>query len=326
MGVVLWEMLTANRLFWGETDLERIAVVTRGRIPPPSERQPTIPPELEEVTMKALHRDPERRYPTARAMSRDLERFLGHWGDSVPHADVADWLAVLFPGAAERKRQLLRQAFPAAPNDAPEATADPPADAVPPEARTELQPVLTPPTPGPSGPSASPRRRRPLIVGLLALAAISTSIGVWFGRLPAAGAPARDGPPPALERRSASAPPLPETTASSSPDEPPAPAPPPAPSGHPARRGRSAIPQRIERRLPAAAPATGQLLLRTTGGAADIFYKGRRLTRSPALLTLPAGQHELQVGNAGDPALLPITVSIKAGETVVYDVRLQRRD
>ena len=98
----------------GETDLERIVAVTRGRIPPPSERQPTIPPELEEVTMMALARDPAQRYQTARAMSRDLERFLGHWGDSVPHADVADWMATLFPGAADRKNELLRRPSPRA--------------------------------------------------------------------------------------------------------------------------------------------------------------------------------------------------------------------
>ena len=44
MGVVLWEMLTASRLFWGETDLERIVAVTKGRIRlPPSGSPPSRP-------------------------------------------------------------------------------------------------------------------------------------------------------------------------------------------------------------------------------------------------------------------------------------------
>ena len=62
----------------------------------------------------ALARDPAQRYQTARAMSRDLERFLGHWGDSVPHADVADWMATLFPARPIGSRRCCARPSPPA--------------------------------------------------------------------------------------------------------------------------------------------------------------------------------------------------------------------
>jgi hypothetical protein len=77
VGVVLWEMLIGERLFRGASDAHSRAALLSAPIAPPSARRPAIPAEIDRIVMKALERDPERRYQSAAAMAEDLDQFLG---------------------------------------------------------------------------------------------------------------------------------------------------------------------------------------------------------------------------------------------------------
>ena len=89
--VCLWQALTGERLFMGDS-FEAIAqsVVTEP-IRPPSQISPNIPRALDEVLMKGLDREAEHRWPTAREMAIQLERALqpatvreiGAWVDRI---------------------------------------------------------------------------------------------------------------------------------------------------------------------------------------------------------------------------------------------------
>ena len=69
MGVVLYECTTGGtKLFRADNPKELFRAVMQDAIPPPSSRIANYPPSLEAVVMKALVRDPDERYPTARAM------------------------------------------------------------------------------------------------------------------------------------------------------------------------------------------------------------------------------------------------------------------
>jgi hypothetical protein len=76
LGVVLWEMLTGQRLFAGENEFQTMRNVLSAPVPPPSARAPGIAAALDEIVARALDRDRAGRYPTAQAMADDLERHL----------------------------------------------------------------------------------------------------------------------------------------------------------------------------------------------------------------------------------------------------------
>jgi len=76
LGVVLYEMLTARVPFDGENPVSIAYKHVREDPLPPSMINPDVSPELEAVVMKALAKNPENRYRSAKEMRADLERSL----------------------------------------------------------------------------------------------------------------------------------------------------------------------------------------------------------------------------------------------------------
>jgi serine/threonine protein kinase len=78
LGVVLWEMATGRRLFSAETELQELKMILGEPIRPPHEVEPSVPPELSEVAMKALERDLDKRYRSAREMAKAMQATCAH--------------------------------------------------------------------------------------------------------------------------------------------------------------------------------------------------------------------------------------------------------
>jgi WD40 repeat protein len=76
LGAILYEMLTGRPPFLAETPLDTILQVVADPPVPPTRLQSRVPAELEAVCLTCLHKQPGRRYPTARALAEDLDRFL----------------------------------------------------------------------------------------------------------------------------------------------------------------------------------------------------------------------------------------------------------
>jgi serine/threonine-protein kinase len=76
LGVVLWEMLTGQRLFSSENEVLTMRAVLGLPIAPPSSKRPTVPPALDVIVARALERDRAKRYASAGDLADDLERFL----------------------------------------------------------------------------------------------------------------------------------------------------------------------------------------------------------------------------------------------------------
>jgi serine/threonine protein kinase len=96
VGIVLWECLTGRRLFVGNTDAAIIDAVRSGPILPPSSFRPEIPAELDDLTMRALHRDPTRRFQSAFELCEALDRFLATRPSKPTSNTIGRWLETLF--------------------------------------------------------------------------------------------------------------------------------------------------------------------------------------------------------------------------------------
>lgn len=90
VGIILWEMLSAQRLFLGKNDYTTVQLVRSAVIPPLSSVNPTVPPELERILARALARDRDARYQTARDFGRDLTRFMFQYARPVSDYDVSE--------------------------------------------------------------------------------------------------------------------------------------------------------------------------------------------------------------------------------------------
>jgi serine/threonine protein kinase len=76
LGVVLWECLTGRRLFFDRNDFQTMRNVIERPIPPPSTQRGDVPPSLDFIVLRALEREPDRRYPDAKTMADELESVL----------------------------------------------------------------------------------------------------------------------------------------------------------------------------------------------------------------------------------------------------------
>jgi len=75
-GVVLWETLAGVRLFHSTTDVDTLHRVLHLQPPPLNLNRQEIPPELDKIIDRALAKDPEQRFQSAREFKRALAGFM----------------------------------------------------------------------------------------------------------------------------------------------------------------------------------------------------------------------------------------------------------
>lgn len=76
LGATLYEMLTLETPFHGETPASIIRQIDSRDVQPPRKRNPNVPHDLETIVLKALARDPNHRYSTAGELAADLRAFI----------------------------------------------------------------------------------------------------------------------------------------------------------------------------------------------------------------------------------------------------------
>ncbi len=76
VGIILWEMFTSRRLFYGDTDYQTVEQVRQARVPSLQALNPEIEPELEQIVRKSLSRAPDDRYASAADLGDALAQYL----------------------------------------------------------------------------------------------------------------------------------------------------------------------------------------------------------------------------------------------------------
>ena len=89
LGATLFSVLTGRPPAATNGVLDALSAAREGRVTPPRELDPSIDRALEAVCLKALAKRPEDRYPTARTLADDLERWLADepvsaWREPLP--------------------------------------------------------------------------------------------------------------------------------------------------------------------------------------------------------------------------------------------------
>ena len=131
LGILLWELLAGRRLFVRPDEYRTMNALLIDPIPLPS-RFAAVPPELEEIVMRALDRDPAQRFDSADQLRAVLDAFVTSLGP-LSRPELARAIRAVFPqeailppedessGAAEIGPAVISRATMAmkGPSDAP---------------------------------------------------------------------------------------------------------------------------------------------------------------------------------------------------------------
>ncbi|MRG94969.1 serine/threonine-protein kinase [Polyangium spumosum] len=111
LGIVLYQLLASKHPFRGDNDM-----ITLRRIcdkdPAPSLRDsmPSCPELLNDIVMKALEKDADRRYPTMSEFARALDRGIAELKlAGIPDEDVVGFVKNMLGERAEKRRAAIRE-------------------------------------------------------------------------------------------------------------------------------------------------------------------------------------------------------------------------
>lgn len=186
LGVVFWELLTGQRLFHADNPAAVVSKVTSEPIERPSDLRDDVPPSFDDVVLRALVRDVDKRYQSAAEYRDAVLAALRDLGTSVRREDVAEWMKVALADSLERRQDIEKKALEVARKAASKSAASEPAPT--PVVRTSIPPSATLPsganntsptaqmssahlpTPAPAPVAASPEKSAKSIVPIVLIA------------------------------------------------------------------------------------------------------------------------------------------------------------
>lgn len=187
VGIILWEMLTGRRLFFGEDDVATFRNAVRAVVPSPHDvlaedeqmrafRTEREVDALAPIALRALDRDPTKRWSSAAEMAAALEQAL----PSASLAEVGAWLQDLARSELEEEQEIITRIEEALPRRPRSAFASSPS--IP-----DVEPSKLPrPANGPRPPPPDPRTKN-FLIGLppttLAAIALAAAAGAGIGTL-----------------------------------------------------------------------------------------------------------------------------------------------
>ena len=108
VGILLYELLTGKRLFYGETDYQTVELVRQAKVPPIAPQNVEVTGELEQIVRKALARDLNQRFQSAGDLQDALAQYLFSQRLKVTSRDIEQ----LVQGCLREKQRSQPKAQP----------------------------------------------------------------------------------------------------------------------------------------------------------------------------------------------------------------------
>jgi len=109
LGILLWELTTRRRLFTGDNTVAISGQICHSDAPRPSSIVADYPPALEEIVLKALARDREKRYASAQELQLELEKFAHDHRLLLSSARLASFMSELFAERISATKADIRE-------------------------------------------------------------------------------------------------------------------------------------------------------------------------------------------------------------------------
>jgi len=108
LGVILYELVAGQRPFLGKAVGEILNHIVNQQPEPLGLDHPVFSPALDQIVLKCLEKDPEKRYPSARALAKDLTRLKGEAerASHTPLATPAPEIPLIAGPGTQRKQWL----------------------------------------------------------------------------------------------------------------------------------------------------------------------------------------------------------------------------
>jgi serine/threonine protein kinase len=109
LGCVLYELLTQERAFKGESEFATFEKVRNAEYTPPETYGVKLDAELDRIARKVLAKDRDQRYSRGSELATDLQRYLLQSGNPLTNDDVADHIRGVFETEYKAEMEKLSQ-------------------------------------------------------------------------------------------------------------------------------------------------------------------------------------------------------------------------
>jgi serine/threonine-protein kinase len=108
MGIVLYKLTTGLHPFLGENDLVTMRNIISRPLLPPRVKNPGFPQDVEQILVKCLQKDPEKRYQTMAELGQAVERALSAMGHA--EDDLGSYVRGIMGDRGAKRRAAVRDA------------------------------------------------------------------------------------------------------------------------------------------------------------------------------------------------------------------------
>ncbi|HUS28732.1 MAG TPA: serine/threonine-protein kinase [Kofleriaceae bacterium] len=109
LGVIVHELLTGRRLFKRNSPYETYQAVLECAVEAPSKVNNQLDPALDDIVMKAVAKDKDKRYPTAEAFGDALAKYLHSRGKGSGGGEIGRWFDEHFSQEIEEHGERMRE-------------------------------------------------------------------------------------------------------------------------------------------------------------------------------------------------------------------------